>query len=421
MDDKSVIVDPDGWHTYKLSKKNAIIAPEFICELRRPTSNDENGEMQSGLSFQQFMQHGNERTAVFRTNENENCTAKDVLSAIPELGSVKTNALVLNLNPQNKETVTDLCGFQGQIVGLIDGCKVQIIDPSDGKLTGTATRFKEETSTNAKLYATADSKLLIFDRGANSVLEIGGQATISSFEISSKTKYTFSMQANDMCYAQDSDLVAFVFGYGVAILSAQMQVQKYLPPSDWFQHSGARYEGLPLAYRPDETAGIIPGEFPRWNPDHCLLTGRWCFVLDFGWWSIVLYNIDTLAKRLIGYTIDIHEARHWCALPVDQECSGNEISLLFYGKDGDHGNRLGLYRMRIPTEDKALDEYVDPFKAAERQKYEDARSQLTDDGTPQFQIFIKTLTGKSVVIKVRSSDTTECIKLKILDKEGTYI
>lgn len=34
------------------------------------------------------------------------------------------------------------------------------------------------------------------------------------------------------------------------------------------------------------------------------------------------------------------------------------------------------------------------------------------------QIFIKTLTGKTITLDVNSSDTIEQIKLKIQDKEG---
>ncbi len=36
------------------------------------------------------------------------------------------------------------------------------------------------------------------------------------------------------------------------------------------------------------------------------------------------------------------------------------------------------------------------------------------------QIFVKTLTGKTITLDVDSSDTIETVKQKIQDKEGTY-
>lgn len=40
------------------------------------------------------------------------------------------------------------------------------------------------------------------------------------------------------------------------------------------------------------------------------------------------------------------------------------------------------------------------------------------NGTGSYQIFVKTLTGKTVTLEVSSNDTVDSVKQKIQDKEG---
>ena len=68
------------------------------------------------------------------------------------------------------------------------------------------------------------------------------------------------------------------------------------------------------------------------------------------------------------------------------------------------------------------DQSADVFSEAEgnnvKEKYAMSKTSSPEQGEAKMQLFVKTLTGKTITLDVEASDTIETVKAKIEDKEG---
>jgi len=122
---------------------------------------------------------------------------------------------------------------------------------------------------------------------------------------------------------------------------------------------------------------------------------------------------DSLAKE-IKLTQDLMD------LFIKYQISSDLLS--FDGEDGDaelvgatNSERLNAVKSHV----QAIQEVVDFQKAQElAEKKQEAQYQRYDSCSGGMQIFIKTLTGKTITLDADSSDTIETVKAKVQDKEG---
>ncbi|CAF1073209.1 unnamed protein product [Adineta steineri] len=139
-------------------------------------------------------------------------------------------------------------------------------------------------------------------------------------------------------------------------------------------------------------------------------------------YAIVDNNLELLQKLITPDTNKL-VTNQWFS-PLHIACLFNRsitmIDLLLSYGDANAAIVAKTSNNKFPDElatDSIIIEYLRPTRMSIYTEQEKNRQKKLEAGT-SFQIFIKTLTGKSLIITVMKEDTVEDLKIKIQDREG---